>query len=231
MVAHSSTPIPHSAAQPQRAPLMRTSAALFGGAGVCVTLFLTLAIMVGSHPGPFGADTGVMDFFARVRNSVLTVAAQIVSVATDPAATAATVLVVAGWLLLRAKDRVSAAFLVCAALGAAVALEAAKIAVGRPRPPLPLQLILETNYSFPSGHVTGVVAVFGAMAVVAHVHGARASVVFPLWAALVIAVMLDRLYLGVHWFSDVVGGLLLGAAILLLAISVRRLVEGCHSSP
>lgn len=75
--------------------------------------------------------------------------------------------------------------------------------------------------SFPSGHMVRTVLVYGLLAFVvwrlARARNARAIAVV-LAGALVLLEGLDRLYLGVHWESDVVGGALLGGTCLLAAM-------------
>ncbi len=72
--------------------------------------------------------------------------------------------------------------------------------------------------SFPSGHMVRAVVVYGLLAFVIHrlspSRVVRAAVV-PLAIVIIVLVAFDRLYLDVHWESDVVGGLLLGAIALL----------------
>jgi membrane-associated phospholipid phosphatase len=72
--------------------------------------------------------------------------------------------------------------------------------------------------SFPSGHMMRAVIVYGLIAFVvrrlSHSSLARALAI-PLAIAVIVAVAFDRLYLDVHWESDVIGGLLLGAIALL----------------
>jgi membrane-associated phospholipid phosphatase len=73
---------------------------------------------------------------------------------------------------------------------------------------------------FPSGHVVRAVIVYGLIAFVLHRLApwpwARALAI-PAATVLMIAVAIDRLYLDVHWESDVVGGLLLGAIAMVSA--------------
>ena len=72
--------------------------------------------------------------------------------------------------------------------------------------------------SFPSGHVVRAVVVYGLLAFVvrrmAPSHVARALAV-PIAIAVIVLVTFDRIYLDVHWESDVIGGLILGAIALL----------------
>ncbi len=72
--------------------------------------------------------------------------------------------------------------------------------------------------SFPSGHVIRAVVVYGLLAFVirrmAPSATARALAV-PLAIGVIVLVAFDRIYLDVHWESDVIGGLFLGAIALL----------------
>jgi undecaprenyl-diphosphatase len=89
-------------------------------------------------------------------------------------------------------------------------------------------LIPETGYSFPSGHVTGSVVFFGVLTYLAWKHWESKKVkaaTSGFYVALVVLVGFDRIYLNVHWFSDVVGAALLGAVVLTFAILVFRYLE------
>jgi membrane-associated phospholipid phosphatase len=84
-----------------------------------------------------------------------------------------------------------------------------KIAIQRPRPPTAAAL-LQHSWSFPSGHAMGSLIGYGMLAyllVTLWVHARRAQVAIVAAAALlVVAIGVSRLYLGVHYFSDVAGG-------------------------
>jgi undecaprenyl-diphosphatase len=81
---------------------------------------------------------------------------------------------------------------------------------------------------FPSGHATGSMLIFGALAIVGsrHFHDAwvRRGVV-TICAALILIVGFARIKQGVHWPSDVLGGYLWGLAMLLLADAIMRLIK------
>ncbi|MDX6424392.1 MAG: hypothetical protein QOI67_1863 [Gaiellaceae bacterium] len=122
------------------------------------------------------------------------------------------------WRRGRAND---AAFLVVAFFGAEVVNGALKLAFHRPRPELAF-LHLET-YSFPSGHSTAVTAVFGALAFLLWpaTRTPRRRVALVAAAVCLIALVgFSRLYLGVHYLSDVLGGFALGATWLSLCLFV-----------
>lgn len=75
--------------------------------------------------------------------------------------------------------------------------------------------------SFPSGHMARAVVVYGLLGFVVHRLATRdwaRRAAIPIAVLLVILMAVDRLYLGVHWESDVIGGLLLGGICLAAAI-------------
>jgi undecaprenyl-diphosphatase len=75
--------------------------------------------------------------------------------------------------------------------------------------------------SYPSGHMTRTVLVYGLLAFIVHRMAERRWVrLAAVPAAVLICVLMaiDRLYLGVHWESDVLGGALLGAVALAAAV-------------
>lgn len=95
----------------------------------------------------------------------------------------------------------------------------------RPRPDI--AYYLEPSFSFPSGHATIAVALYGFIAYVLLRTAAkrfryRTLVIFSS-LVVAIAVGLSRLYLGVHFLSDVWGGFLLGTLWLLIGISLAEL--------
>jgi phosphatidylinositol-3-phosphatase len=109
-----------------------------------------------------------------------------------------------------------------AAAGAWAVQVAVKQLVERPRPPAGLALSHATGFAFPSGHATDAAAVYGMLAVLLARPGRRAASAAALLAAVgvVALVGLSRLYLGVHWLTDVAGGVGLGGAWLASLILV-----------
>ena len=99
--------------------------------------------------------------------------------------------------------------------------------VARPRPPEEFLTISSTldGFSFPSGHITAGVAVFGMLAIIAimRLPGWRARSLVFLPVVLILALSaLSRVADGAHWPSDVLGGFLLGGVWLLLMAWVYR---------
>jgi undecaprenyl-diphosphatase len=136
-------------------------------------------------------------------------------------------LTIAGlWLLYRRLYRL-AAFVAVTAVGSSLLNEAIKAAVGRTRPVLDNPFATATGKSFPSGHTQSAIVGYGILLLVflPVVRRRWRPLVAALAAVMVLLIGLSRIALGVHYLSDVIGGLLIGSAWLLAltaAFSVWR---------
>lgn len=117
-------------------------------------------------------------------------------------------------------------FLIWVMLGQKLLNEAAKNLFQRERPAIH-RLIEETGYSFPSGHAMTSICLYGALAYV--IWGLTRSESARLLSAIVAALLIltigcSRIYLGVHYPSDILGGYLLGASWLAASAGAFRLI-------
>jgi len=108
-----------------------------------------------------------------------------------------------------------------------------KLVIRRPRPPYAVAFLQHYSWSFPSGHAMGSLIGYGMLAYVLtllwiHRRSAQLSVVLGA-ALLIIAIGLSRLYLGVHYFSDVVGGYAAGLLWLSACISGLEVARRWHT--
>jgi undecaprenyl-diphosphatase len=112
-------------------------------------------------------------------------------------------------LLLVWKERASALYLVLTAVGGALLNLGLKMIFARARPDLTSAISVARWYSFPSGHAMDSFVVFGSMAYLALRQPWRWRVESACLAgALTLAALIgvSRIYLGVHWLSDIIGG-------------------------
>lgn len=99
----------------------------------------------------------------------------------------------------------------------------------RTRPSVDLALIDQSGFSFPSGHATASFLFYGMMAFllwkIAKEKWLKLSLASG-FSLIILSIGFSRIYLGVHWFSDVLGGWLLGGVLLCLHIAFLLKKEG-----
>ena len=99
-----------------------------------------------------------------------------------------------------------------------------KLAFARVRPLHDHGLVIEPAYSFPSGHASGSLAVYGLLALLAmpHLAPARRRPLLLGTAVLVLLIGASRVILQVHYLSDVVAGSASAATLLLTCLAIRE---------
>ena len=207
--------------------------------GLSVLLFALLAVGVASG-GPIASlDSAVAVW---LQSHATGFATEVLSALTQlGGATVLLGVTLVAVVALLARRRVAHAALMGAALVGAEALNLAiKAAFERPRPSLSDPIATAAGFSFPSGHAMVAAAVYGALAFIA---GAGAlprrgrGMVLVAATGLVLAIGFSRLYLGVHYVSDVLAGYGAGLAWLmvcgltLLGASRMRAAIGGSAAP
>jgi undecaprenyl-diphosphatase len=122
-------------------------------------------------------------------------------------------------LAIHLRNRTVAIVLVIDAAAVICAYSLLKLMFSRERPELFDKVALPTGYSFPSGHSMSAIGIYGviAAALIALYPRARRPVIAA--AAILIGLIgLSRIYLGVHWPSDVLGGFLGGVPPLIASV-------------
>lgn len=109
-------------------------------------------------------------------------------------------------------------------LGAILTTWAGKFSFDRARPEF-LTMVTEASPSFPSGHATGAMAVYGfvAYAIARDLSSRRQRFEAVFWSAVLIALVgFSRIFLSVHYASDVAAGFLVGGFWLLIGFSLAE---------
>jgi undecaprenyl-diphosphatase len=188
---------------------------------LAIGVFAAVAILVAVHPEPFGIDLAGARAAARLHTEPLTVAMRVFSFLGSSPAIAIQIAVIGGLILLIRRDAGPGLWLLGAALGAWLLSNGFKALLDRPRPEP--GLVEANGAAFPSGHATQGGAYFVMLAVVLlgvlprPWRGIAASIA----VALGVLSGLSRIYLGVHWITDVIGGFALGLAWSCALLSVR----------
>ncbi|MFK4103907.1 phosphatase PAP2 family protein [Streptomyces sp. NPDC019531] len=194
------------------------------------TAFGVLAMTVIGDGRPLYADEDLLSWSAGHRPDVAVALARGLT-ATGTGAIPYVLCALAGIIAGRTlRRRVVAAALCLACLGAGQAARYGVMAlVSRPRPAHMEWATHASGWAFPSGHTTTAALTAGLLVIAVYIRALRGgtllALVFGCWGALV---GLTRVYLGVHWFTDVVGGWLfaIGWLGLCLCAAAWWLPEG-----
>jgi undecaprenyl-diphosphatase len=91
----------------------------------------------------------------------------------------------------------------------------------RGRPEFPDPILVETNWSFPSGHAMGAMVMYGMVTylIILRFKQTASKAIVMSMVILVLFIGFSRLYLGAHYFSDVMAGYIVGMAWLATVIS------------
>jgi undecaprenyl-diphosphatase len=206
---------------------MSSPARTWGTVGALAVALAAVTTAVARHWAPLVALDAAAVVAARaalVGHAVLVLVTIAVTDLGSPVTVDAITAVVVVGLLLRRHVR-TALYLLLVRLVALGAETALKVGLARPRPDV-APLTTASGFSFPSGHTTGTTALCLSLLVVAVpvLHGLRRGVVVAVGALFPLAVAASRVLLGVHYPSDVAGGLLTGAlaALVLTALLPAR---------
>lgn len=197
--------------------------------GLILTIpFIILAFMVAFNQATLDQiDFNLGSLLHNLRTSFRSEIALGITTVGDAWSQATIGLIITSLLLSLKKFKAALWYSLTMIIGALLLNGAAKAFFGRARPDNIEALVQETTFSFPSGHAMGSIILFGGLAflvcrMVRKEKFFKGLVIF-FCLVTVLAIGLSRVYLGVHYPSDVIGGFSLGAAWLFLSISAYGL--------
>lgn len=128
------------------------------------------------------------------------------------------VAIVAAWAIRRRKHALAGVLVAVASVAEGLNLFL-KGLFQRPRPDLFSEILAPKSYSFPSGHSMAAAAVYGMSAfVIARLRPERRTLIYVLAPILVGLIGASRVFLGVHWPTDVLAGFAAGGLIHLAGV-------------
>jgi len=210
---------------PPGPPDHRTAVRAAGVLGVCSVLLLML-VAVRWHPlMTFDGDIADTTHRWAVEESGLTHTFRILTDwVWDPWTMRLLCAVVVVWLVWRRSAWWTAVWLAVTCAVGTLIQQTLKAAVDRPRPAWPDPVDTAHFAAYPSGHAMTATVVLGLLLWLLHHHGVSRALwrtALALSAVSVLGVGLTRIWLGVHWTTDVLGGWLLGGLVVAVAVLVH----------
>jgi membrane-associated phospholipid phosphatase len=188
----------------------------------CIVALLGFLIVTIFRANFHSVDVAVNVWIPSIQSSALTFFAQIIALIFDTISLVIISLVISGVLFLK-NYKAHGLQLLGAMGGDAVIVSALKTLEHISRPTNAISF--DSGFSYPSGHSAGCIVFGGILAYFAWQHWQSKSSRIAIGVSLGLiagVVGFDRIYLNVHWLSDVFGGWLLGAFWLLFAILIFR---------
>lgn len=159
-------------------------------------------------------DKAVILFIANFRYPAITMIA--VDITSLGSTTVLSILAIFIFILaLMKKDHISACHIIVGSLGAGALTELLKNLFERARPDIVPSLVDVHGFSYPSGHSLASAAIYFTLAIIAFRYFSEyknRSILFLSSGLIVFLIGLSRIYLGVHYPSDVVAGIAIGTA-------------------
>ena len=183
-----------------------------------VFFIINLVLVLTNHS--FVIDNGVYNFLTTNRNVTMT---NIFIILTFLGSTLYIVILniaIFVYTILRKKYQYS--LFLANSLTSVLANNILKAIVQRPRPDV-LRLVTETGYSYPSGHTMIAILFYGTIIYFLFKYKVKGKwLVTSVLVLLMIGIAVSRIYLGVHYASDVIGGILIAISLILITTTLHE---------
>lgn len=137
--------------------------------------------------------------------------------------------VIVAIVLIRKRTWLRLALLSVASIGVWPLNALLKVGFHRTRPSFATEFVTDGSFSFPSGHAMESIVIYGVLAfLLVERHASRRALVWSGWLALSVLIGFSRLYLGVHYISDVLAGFAAGFVWLFTCITGYRFAQRRH---
>jgi membrane-associated phospholipid phosphatase len=196
-----------------------------GGLAICLLLIWALAKLSGEilERESFAFDTSFLLWLHQFANPTLDSLMVTVTQLGNPMFVIPVATITLG-ILVGSRQKSAALMFAIACIGGVVLNTGLKLVFTKPRPELWHRLIVETSYSYPSGHALGSMVLYGMIAyLLSQRYPKFSSIIYVAATGLILAICFSRLYLGVHWPTDIVAGLGIGFLWLLICVTMLKL--------
>ena len=186
----------------------------FGVAGI-----LTFLLVSAYGMGPTPIDLAVLEFMVSIRNDFLNL---VVAAITHCGDTVTIVALCAILVILPTRKKYGFPLTLAALSGLAIYKPMKHIFL-RARPDVMYHIVEQGGYSFPSGHTTSSIIVYGLLLYLIRKHCKNETLKNILSGVCIFLACLippSRLYVGVHWTTDVLCGIFIAFGVVTLAIAI-----------
>lgn len=196
---------------------------------VLMAAFITYQVGAVYDTEPLPLDLAVQKAFFSLRSQILNPIVILITHLSDTV----TIIAFCAILLVMPNRKQYGVPLSLAALGGLAFYKPMKHIFLRARPDTALHLVTQGGYSFPSGHSVTSAIFYGLLIYLLNRHCKNEKLKKILGAVcgfLALAIGPSRIYVGVHWPTDVLAGWCIGGAVLLVSICIlERIYDGAHS--
>jgi membrane-associated phospholipid phosphatase len=169
----------------------------------------------------FSLDRSLLLWIHQFANPQLDGVMLFITALGDPCVVITVFISTIAWLGMKRRYTDGIRFIIVSVGGASINY-VMKLFFPKPRPELWPRLISETSFSFPSGHAVGSMVVYGFIAyILARELPSYQRYIYAVASVLIIAIGFSRLYLGVHYPTDIIAGYGVGILWLITCLKVK----------